>query len=102
MKNLDKHIGKALEEHRLDEFLNALIKNVPWDDLMLAFANVCVSKANSNTIKRDSKDYKAWMKRGYTFHDTIVDGRTASVQKRVMKKAEKEKEKEDVDEGTET
>jgi hypothetical protein len=88
MKNLDKHIAKVIEEHRLDHYLEGIIKVIPWDDLMMAFANVCVFKANSKDIKRDSKEYKAWMKRAYTFHDTIIDARTASVQKRKLKKLE--------------
>jgi len=86
MKNLEKHIAKVLEEHRLDEYLSQMIKAVPWDDLMMAFANVCVFTANGRDVKRDSKEYKAWMKRASTFHDTIIDARTASVQRRKLKK----------------
>lgn len=88
MKNLNKHVAKVLEEHRLDEYLEALIVSVPWDDLMLAFANVCVFKAN--TLPKDSKEYKAWFKRAYVFHNTIIDGRKATVQKRKVKKELKE------------
>jgi hypothetical protein len=94
MKNLNKHVGKVLEEHRLDHYLQAMIDNVPWDDLMLAFANVCVTYANRT--KRDGKEYKQWFKRAYNFHDTIIDGRKATVQKRKVKK-----ELESVDKDTE-
>jgi hypothetical protein len=85
---LNKQIAKVLEEHRLDNYLEALIGNVPWDDLMLAFANVCVFKANACT--RDGKEYKAWFKRAQTFHKTIEDGRKATVQKRKVNKELKE------------
>ena len=86
MKNLEKHMAKVLGEHRLDEYLQNLIKTVPWDDLMLAFANVCVFNANSRNVKRDSKEYKSWIKRAKVFHESIINLRTASVQKRKLKK----------------
>jgi hypothetical protein len=85
MKNLNKHVGKVLEEHRLDHYIKTLIDHVPWDDLMLAFSNVCVYHANDHT-KQDSKEYKAWYKRAYIFHKCITDGRKATVQKRKVKK----------------
>lgn len=86
MKNLSKHIEKALEETRLDEYLMALLRVVPWDDLMLAFSNICVFKANNKDIKQDGKEYRILMERGLHFHGAIIDKKTATVQKRKIKK----------------
>ena len=82
MKNLNKYIGKALEENRVDEVVTAFVSHLPWDDVMLAFANVCVYQANK--FKQDSKDYRTWMKRGRVYYDTITDKRKATVQKRQL------------------
>lgn len=86
MKNIAKHIAEILEEHRIDEYLQQLTNLVSWDDLMLAFSNICIFTATKKDPRRKSKEYKEWFKRGTMFHEAIFDSKTASVLKRKLKK----------------
>jgi hypothetical protein len=86
MKNIVKHIAEVLEEHRLDEYVQHLVNLVSWDDLMLTFSNICIFTANKKDSKRKNKEYKKWFKLGLMFHEAIIDSKTASVQKRKLKK----------------
>ena len=96
MKKLNSYVAKMLEEHRLDHCLEAMVQAVPWDDLMLALSNVCVASANT-ALKTSDKEYEAWMRRAYGFHGAILDKKTASINKREIKKVFKNFVKEESD-----
>jgi len=74
MMKLEKQIGKILTNNRLDSTVEALMKTVPFDDLLLAFSNICVFQANREERKggRGSKRrFNVWMLRARFFHKAI-------------------------------
>lgn len=102
MKNkIEDQVIEAIEENRLDAYLQYIVNVVSWDDLMMALANICIFRANKVDARRKSKEYKAWVKRASVLHDAIVDARTASVQKRKLKKQAPIEDETGVDTGTE-
>lgn len=92
-KKIENQIIEAIEENRLDTYLQYIVDVVSWDDLMMALANICVFTANKSDPRHKSKEYKNWMKRASVLHDVITDARTASVEKRKLKKKLTDEEK---------
>lgn len=83
-KPIKESIEELLQDNRLDEILQCLINLNSWDDLLLAFSNVCVFAGNRE--KTENKTYKSWLKKAMLFHDAIDNLKKASVQAKRIRK----------------
>lgn len=81
---VNKLLSQLLENERLDFVLEGLLKFISWDDLMLAFSNLCVFEANKilKLEQKENKDFKSLMKKAKIFHDMMENQGTVFYKKK--------------------